>query len=297
MSNVFVLHPDNIENFDALETALASEHPFRVFQTLDNIKSALADVSEAVVILSEPVDKLGSIVNQLKSVLSSVACLTVCSQVDPCVTLLTDVDVVTTPIKPQELKTRVKTLSRLSELIANVEHCAQFDEVTQLHNSRYFINRINAEISLAKRHMSPLTCMILEVNFYQAYLDSYGYEFVNDLLKHIALIVDTHKRQEDTVARIGDHEIAILLTRSTEKGAYPLAKRIIEEIENTPFKRDNVSEDIDVFAGIVSFPVPDEDQKNTDANTMLRYGRHATHQAKCNTEEHIQLFSEIKPNL
>jgi len=297
MSTFFALNPGHIPDFTTFTEVTSGRSPIQGYESLGNLQSALKDVTQAVVILSGTANDVKATVPKLKAFQPFVTVLAVLSPDAITTDLGPDVDVITTPVNAAELTARLKTLSRLSELMGAMVHSAQFDDVTQLHNGRYFINRLNAEISLAKRHMSPLSCIVLDISFYQVYLDAYGYDFVNDLLKHLALIVESHKRHEDIVARVGDHEIGILLTRSTEKGARIMARRIIDQIESVPFVRDEASEPLTVVAGIVSFPIPNEDQQQTDANMMLRYARHATHQAKEADADGIQLFSDITPSL
>ena len=127
------------------------------------------------------------------------------------------------------------------------------------------------------------------------YLDSYGYNFINALLRFLGDRVSGMVRHEDIVARIGDGEIAILLSRSTEKGAKVFTGRMVKGLNALVFKYGAYEEEVLVCAGVAGFPLPEF--SGADADTMVRYARHALHQAKTseNPEEKVQLFSEIHP--
>lgn len=198
-----------------------------------------------------------------------------------------------------EIHHRIQQAVRLSELRKMMSSSGQMDEVTTLYNRRYFMERLNSEISLAKRHAVALSLVVIRISFFQVYVDSYGYEFILDLLKHVSGIVSRQLRQEDIVARLGDDEIALILPRCPEDGAKTLTERIMESCVSEPYypfgRTDEESEEISAYAGIVSYPLQDEEIQ--DADSMLRYARHAVHQARCSSEGLVLAFSEIQPAL
>ncbi len=202
-------------------------------------------------------------------------------------------------LEQHQLINTVSFACKQATILDNLEQSAQLDSDTGLYNTRYFMNRLGVEMSLAKRHLTPLATVVLGVGFYKMYQDSYGVNFTDALFKHLADIVKEHIRHEDLVARVADDEIGILLPRSTEKGARVLASRIVESIGKKTFDFDGQIEELVAFAGISSYPVLDDD--DADRETILRYARHALHNARCSDDDSadtsVQLFSEITPNL
>jgi diguanylate cyclase (GGDEF)-like protein len=159
------------------------------------------------------------------------------------------------------------------------------------------MQRLGEEISLSRRHLSPLCCVVVGINLYQVYLDSYGYNFINALLRFLADKIGGMIRHEDIVARLGDDEIALLLPRSSEKGAKIITDRLVQQLNEAIFKFGNYEEEVSVCAGIAGYPL--SDGSSADADVIIRYARHALHQAR-NTDHDdsgVQLFSEIKPAL
>lgn len=187
--------------------------------------------------------------------------------------------------------------ARQAELLAALSDTAQTDEVTNLFNRRYFLARTDEEISLSRRHLSPLACVVISVRFFKMYVDSYGYDFISGLFRHMGEVVARHVRKEDIIARLGDDEIGILMPRSTERGARVLANRILLALNGATFGFGEYEEHITAFAGIAGYPMPDESEPGGEA--LIRYARHALHNAGFSDDAaiHVQLFSEIKPAL
>ncbi len=298
MSTIYILDELNIPEAQKIQEVLSPHYEVKAISGLDALKEELTGETQAVVLSNyspQPNTLLKSA--QIKAILPTVACIEVCAQKesvdlsDPSF----DFDFLLSPITKLDLLSRVSTALRQTELLSNVEASAQLDEVTQLYNRRYFLKRLNEEISLSKRHLSPLSCVIIGVDYFQLYLDSYGYDFVNDVVCSMAKAVQEHKRNEDIIARIGDDEIGLLLPRSTEKGAKILAERIIQSIQGIDFKSGENTEILSVHSGIAGFPLTNED-KGADADAVVRYARHALHNARCSSDNpSVTMFSEIKP--
>lgn len=248
--------------------ALTGGPPLKVAATLGMIRNAAPRLSAVVAVHREELDKL-----------------------EPSIADLADVLVV--PYTPLELRARMSAAMHLSELRHLIETSSQLDEVAELYNYQFFIKRLGQEISLAKRHLSPLTCVILNIQSYDIYMDMYGHSFAYNVVQQLARIIKEHIRGEDLAARLGGGEIAVLLPMSSEKGALSLALRLIKQVEELPVQVGDQTEHLAVKIGIAGYPSPDE--PDLDPDTLIRYARHALHQARCSTNKKVQLFSEMKP--
>lgn len=299
MGTIFLLTDTALPEADRIQKVLAAHHPVQVVSSMEALESQLANEQKAVVFFHAPFAKAPTKAESIRNLLKTVACVAVIPQAEteehlPASNMY---DYLVTPFSDFELLSRTATALHITDLLTNLEATAQMDEVTSLYNRGYFFNRINAEISLSKRHLSPLACVVIGINFYQVYMDSYGYDFVLDLLRHVATCVRQQVRQEDILARISDNEIGILLPRSSEKGAKTLTDRIVQAVAETPFHWQSQTppegEELSVCAGICGYPMVDED--DLDADGMIRYAHHALHQARCSDEVRVQLFSAIQP--
>ncbi len=279
---------------------VGERYPVQSIGSVQALFDALGDPLQAVVLLQAEPDRLVTLLRQCRNLLPGtvlVALYPANATGEAYSVLDTDCLFLTEGFTDFQLLAVIAAAVRQAELLSSIADSTQLDEVTNLFNRRYFMLRLSEEISLSRRHLSPLCCVILSVDLYRMYLDSYGYTFVNALLRFLADKVGGMVRHEDMIARIGDDEIAILLPRSTEAGAKIFTSRLVQNLNQLVFKYGNYVEDIAVCAGVAGYPFAD--MPNADADTVVRYGRHALYQAKANPDspQKVQLFSEIRPAL
>jgi diguanylate cyclase (GGDEF)-like protein len=282
-----------------LVTLVGDRFTVETIATLADIHAHLGQVQQAIVFCSGKPDVLLSIMGECRSVLPSVAFVALLEENSSgnIPVLEMDCHFLRSPFDEFALLSQVASALRQSELRAALKDTDQTDEVVNLFNRRYLMQRLGEEISLSRRHLSPLCCVVVGINLYQVYLDSYGYNFINALLRFLADKIGGMIRHEDIVARLGDDEIALLLPRSSEKGAKIITDRLVQQLNEAIFKFGNYEEEVSVCAGIAGYPL--SDGSSADADVIIRYARHALHQAR-NTDHDdsgVQLFSEIKPAL
>jgi diguanylate cyclase (GGDEF)-like protein len=305
MTSIFVLE-DGLRSVsealpEELRTQLArlvgERYPVELSVNLPALQARLVKQRQAVVFFSAPSADALSIVDACRTLTPGVAFVEILqdAQAQDFSVFGMDCHFLPLPLDDFTLMGQLSSAIRQGELLATLADSSQIDEVTNLFNRRYFMQRLSEEISLSRRHLSPFCCVVVGIPLYQMYLDSYGYNFINALLRFLGDRVSGMVRHEDIVARIGDGEIAILLSRSTEKGAKVFTGRMVKGLNALVFKYGAYEEEVLVCAGVAGFPLPEF--SGADADTMVRYARHALHQAKTseNPEEKVQLFSEIHP--
>lgn len=303
MTAVFILTDGLAIAPDALEAQLEAENGSRFLikqvAGVAELQERLPKDKKAVVFFSAPAEAALALIEGCRGMRPGTAFIMVArnDQSPTFQELELDCHILRQPFDTADLLGRLNAALRQGELLQTLADCTQTDEVTNLYNRRYYIQRLSEEISLSRRHLSPLCCVVVGVNFYQMYLDSYGYNFINALLRFLADKITGMVRHEDIIARIGDDEIAVLLSRSTEKGAKVFTDRLVRDLNATIFKYGTYEEEISVCAGVAGYPLPDF--AGADADTLIRYARHALHQAKVATDDakKVQLFSEIRPAL
>lgn len=202
-------------------------------------------------------------------------------------------DVLTVPSESYEIQARLKTAWSLSQLRAVIHQASQTDEETGLFNYRYFHKRLGEEMALAQRHLSPVTVVLFSLSYYDVYMDSFGYEFVSEVLTQAASALKAQTRIEDLPARLNDNELALLLPRTTEKGALTLTERILKALQAIDMTAFGEADPIAFHVGMAGFLKPEEEALGADA--LLRFARHALHTARCSDDQPIQLFSQLKP--
>ena len=134
---------------------------------------------------------------------------------------------------------RVETLKMLRRI-------AFLDPVSYVFNMKYFVNIAKEELDLSHSAGHPLSLMVLDVDGFQEYVDSYTEEDANSLIKAIGTILSRTLRGQDTIARVGNAQFAILLPRTTLEQAVMLAQKIKKRVENYPFPREKITVSIGV---------------------------------------------------
>lgn len=113
-----------------------------------------------------------------------------------------------------------------------IEELSITDELTKLYNRRYFNTKIEEEINRAKRGNEYLCLMILDIDYFKQYNDTYGHQKGDFVLKEVANVLKNKtNRASDFAFRIGGEEFAIITT--LEKGkVLEFAKAIKNDIFN-----------------------------------------------------------------
>ena len=115
------------------------------------------------------------------------------------------------------------------------------DPLTGLANRRAFDNFILENFKLARRHARPLSLLMLDVDHFKRYNDTFGHPAGDEALRITARLLSMHARETDLVARIGGEEFAIVLPETDIAGALLLAERIREEVEQTASYRGRMT--------------------------------------------------------
>jgi diguanylate cyclase (GGDEF)-like protein len=276
-------------------------HQVNRLESLDQVPRQLERPS--VIFLSDADQSLGVILNRVAQLQPALTPIILSSSPDTLKSNLPenyakDADVWFLPLATTtDADFRLARALEYSHLRIQQNTSSYIDDTSGLFSYGYYLRRLKEEMSYARRHQSPLTCVVIKFAFYEAYLDSYGYEFIEKLYGKMAAIVRDTIRQEDIAARLGDDEIGLLLPKSTEKGALVLAKRLMERIGKVELMPNDLgeSEHVFTFAGIAAYPNPDLSEPDPD--TLLRFTRHALHQARCSAEENaIVMFSQMHPS-
>jgi diguanylate cyclase (GGDEF)-like protein len=134
------------------------------------------------------------------------------------------------------------------------------DQLTELPNRRNFDNRLNMEWRRAIREKTPISLLMVDVDKFKDYNDTYGHQQGDLLLKAVAKTIDKNlKRPADFAARWGGEEFAALLANTNAPGAQEVAERIRADVEKINFTCQQCSDTAPVTISIgaaTMVPVP-----------------------------------------
>jgi len=202
-------------------------------------------------------------------------------------------DFINTPVNPDELLIRAKALLKIKELKETLSLATTTDELTGLHNRKYLHERLDAEISRAKRYKTQLSCLLFDIDFFKVVNDMYGYDWGDVLLRSLADKLKSLIRKEDVLTRYGDEEFLLVLPNTAEENAFLFAERFRRDIEKMEFIPAGEEErhPITISGGISTYPCLEN--VDEDSNTIVRYAEHALYNAKKRGKNKIIQFSQI----
>jgi diguanylate cyclase (GGDEF)-like protein len=121
------------------------------------------------------------------------------------------------------------------ELLEKVSHMAWHDALTGLPNRRLFEDRVQQELVRSRRVGEPVCMFFVDLDHFKTVNDTLGHAAGDDLIRQVSQRLGDTVRRQDTVARVGGDEFAILLPGLADQLAIDqLAQRSLEAL-STPF--------------------------------------------------------------
>ena len=148
-----------------------------------------------------------------------------------------------------------KTTVNLSEENRDLSDKVNLDALTGIYNRRYLEDNLKRYIKKLSRSGGLLSIMMLDVDFFKKYNDTYGHGTGDTCLKTIAeTLSGCVEREDDFVARYGGEEFVYVLPYTDEHGAYVMASRALEKIaeRNIPHEKSEVASYVTVSIGITT---------------------------------------------
>lgn len=156
----------------------------------------------------------------------------------------------------------------LTEANLRLEALSTTDGLTGLANRRHFDDTLAKEWLRARRHHHPLALLLIDVDHFKRFNDTFGHLAGDDCLRQVAELLKRRMlRGSDTTARFGGEEFAIITTMDLE-GATQVADLIRKDVQAQPIVLEG-KEPTQVFISIgVSAWVPDGDHVPADLIAM-----------------------------
>jgi diguanylate cyclase (GGDEF)-like protein len=140
-------------------------------------------------------------------------------------------DTISKPFDPQELVARVRShLQRLSAL----QDMALRDGLTRCFNHKHYKQRIEQELSRARRYETPFAVSLIDADRFKDVNDTWGHAAGDAALIHLANLVAAGVRSTDVVARYGGEEFGLLLIEAGATEAEIVTSRLRERIAGVP---------------------------------------------------------------
>ncbi|MEH2288825.1 diguanylate cyclase [Nostoc sp.] len=154
----------------------------------------------------------------------------------------------------QELERRQlqQKLEAANEELQRLNIIATIDSLTQVANRRRFEEYLDIELRRMIRSQQPLSLILVDVDFFKSYNDTYGHPMGDRCLREIARVIeDVVQRPTDLVARYGGEEFAVILSNTDIHGAAYIAEKICFAVRKLaiPHENSQVSSHVTLSAG------------------------------------------------
>ena len=157
------------------------------------------------------------------------------------------------------------------------------DPLTNLVNRRYLEERMTEEVNRSQRHGYPLSFMMIDVDSFKNYNDTFGHTAGDTALQIVAQCLKATLRGADVAARYGGEEFSILLPQTTSMEALTIAERLRVKIATTSFPNTQVTVSIGVATCSNALKTPQE---------LIAAADTALYDAKRNGRNNVQLYQK-----
>lgn len=155
------------------------------------------------------------------------------------------------------------------------------DPLTGLVNRRYLEERLSEEVSRSQRHGYPMSFMMIDVDEFKSYNDTYTHPEGDKALQLVGQCLKSTLRGADIAARYGGEEFSILLPQTTLDEAVTIAERVRQKIESTTFPNRQVT---------VSIGVSSCSSDLCDVKKLISAADKALYESKDKGRNHVSVY-------
>ena len=173
-------------------------------------------------------------------------------------------DFINMPFSSLELRTRVRLHSKLYSLHQKnsafelASQNSSVDSLNTLMQEKYFLNRLEQEISFSARHKTFVSLCLLRVDDARSIEEKYSKKILRAVLRAVAKIIEEMMRREDVHAYLGDETFALLYPVTNGLGANVTTKRLVERLQQAHLKHEDIDIAVNLSVGLYSTLPSDE---------------------------------------
>lgn len=167
----------------------------------------------------------------------------------------------------------------LTQLARRYRDLSIRDDLTGLYNSRYFWDRLDAELHRASRHDASTAVLLMDLDHFKRVNDNWGHRFGDHVLEVTGEYMTELTRRSDFAARVGGEEFAVVLPETDQKEAERVGERIRQALESHTFEpEEGETFHVTLSVGVAletSGSEPDPEQLYREADEALYRAKEA----------------------
>jgi diguanylate cyclase (GGDEF)-like protein len=169
---------------------------------------------------------------------------------------------------------------------SSIKDMAIYDTLTNVHNRRYFDERIGAETQKSFLSGTPLSLVMVDIDYFKNVNDTYGHTEGDKVLCKIASLLKNSVRKDDTVARYGGEEFVLILPGAKLEVTSMIAERIRRLVETTLFEVGQTQIHLTISLGISNLP----SHRARSEEELIKMADHALYNAKGGGRNRVCIF-------
>ena len=205
-------------------------------------------------------------------------------------------DYLTKPFAPEELRARLyageRILAMQQQLVKardDLRTQAIRDPLTSLFNRRYMQEALDRELHRAERGGGALSLLMLDLDHFKNFNDTWGHEAGDLLLKQVAAAMEVRTRREDVACRLGGEEFVLILPGMTLKVGCKRAEEIRQAIREMRIEHEGrMLQPATVSIGVACFP-----EHGTNGEELLRAADKALYCAKARGRDCVVIYEAV----
>ncbi len=196
-------------------------------------------------------------------------------------------DFVPKPFDVHELRARIQSAIKITQLMRLLENQARIDGLTGLWNRAYFNERLESELSNAIRRSTPISLVMCDLDHFKRLNDTFGHPAGDAVLQGFAQVLRAELRAYDIACRYGGEEFALILPGATQVEASGVCERIRGAISEKSWRKYPEMKVTGSF-GVTSAGL----SGLNDASSWIEAADRALYAAKTGGRNQVKLFDE-----
>ncbi|HNO84648.1 MAG TPA: diguanylate cyclase [Anaerolineales bacterium] len=188
--------------------------------------------------------------------------------------------------KQLELDLKAKIIE-IDSLRVQLQDQAIRDSLTGVFNRRFLAEALEREIAKANREDMPISIVMMDVDHFKSFNDTYGHKCGDAVLRDLAGFLTKNSRHGDIVCRYGGEEFVILMPEASFQNAFERAQSWQQAYASKTIEYEDKALKVTFSAGVASYP-----QHGPNGETILHAADHALYESKSNGRNRVTAFQK-----